>query len=647
MTTLKSTSSPERPPAADESNPRAVNAEGIRLVVQMAKTEPWRMGLALFGGVVWGAMVVGSTMVLGKVQDDVINPVVSGERDRSVVIWAVVALIAVGLLRGGSVVLRRWFGSVTEARVQASTRRSLVSQLLRMRMAERRRWTSGQLLAVADSDVNFSTMALMPVPLAVGLLALIVVSLFSLFQADWTFAVIGAVLFPALYAISRYYSARMVEPAELTQAQVGEVSRVAHESFDGSMVVKVLGRESAEVERFAEQSATLRDVRIRLARVNAEYHPLVDGLPYLGMVALMVVGAFRMRSGAVTQGEVLQAVLLFGWLNFPVRVTGFLFESLPRAVVSYGRVSEAMATPRFEEFAGERRSLPVGPLGLRLDSVSFAYDPGVPVLPGLDLEVKPGEVMAVVGATGVGKSTVCELLVRLEEPDSGSILVGDVPVVHVPVGELAGSVVLGFQESVLFADTLRFNLSLGTEATDDEIWEALDIAQARGFVSELPEGLGTVMGERGVTLSGGQRQRVALARALLRQPRILLLDDATSAVDARTESRILQEISSNIQGITMVIVAHRMSTIRVADRVAFMEDGRIAALGTHTELLVNPAYSALVSAYESEMDPDELLADGPDAGAAANPGGTRSTAATEVVSDSFAATGFAEEAGAQ
>ncbi|MGL4298548.1 MAG: ABC transporter transmembrane domain-containing protein [Candidatus Neomicrothrix subdominans] len=305
--------------------------------------EPWPFALALFGGTAWAATVVGSTIVIGQVNDKAIVPVLAGEKGRGVALWAALALLAVGVLRGGSVVLRRWYGSVTEARVQAELRRQVADRVLAMPLSEHRKRPTGQLLALADSDVTFSTWALMPVPLTFGLVALLVFSVISLLVADWTFALIAAVLFPLLVLVSRWFSARMVDPATRSQEQVARVSGIAHESFEGAMVVKTLGREVAESGRFDDAAGALRTQRLRLAALSSSYHPLVDALPLLGMVALIVVGGYRVQAGAVTTGDVLAAVTLFGWLNFPVRVAGFLFESMPRSLVSMGRIESLLA----------------------------------------------------------------------------------------------------------------------------------------------------------------------------------------------------------------------------------------------------------------------------------------------------------------
>jgi ABC-type multidrug transport system fused ATPase/permease subunit len=243
--------------------------------------------------------------------------------------------------------------------------------------------------------------------------------------------------------------------------------------------------------------------------------------------------------------------------------------------------------------------LPPGPLSVDLDDVTFAYDAGDPVLAGLSVRVAPGEVVALVGSTGAGKSTLCSLVADLIDPTGGTVRVGGVALDQVDPDELSAAVSLVFQETFLFGDTVRSNLTLGADVGDDELWRVLDVARARGFVERLPRRLDEVVGERGVTLSGGQRQRLALARALVRRPRVLLLDDATSAVDARVEQAILDRLRGSIAA-TTIIVAHRVSTIALADRVLLLDGGQVAATGTHAELLSLPAYAALVRAYERD-----------------------------------------------
>ncbi|MGK2949425.1 MAG: ATP-binding cassette domain-containing protein, partial [Acidimicrobiales bacterium] len=245
------------------------------------------------------------------------------------------------------------------------------------------------------------------------------------------------------------------------------------------------------------------------------------------------------------------------------------------------------------------RPLPDGPLDVELDHVRFAFDVGDVVLDGLSTRLAPGQVVALVGSTGGGKTTLCQLIAHLIEPTAGEIRVGGVPLSETDPAALHEAVSLVFQESFLFSDTVRDNLTLGQPVDDAAVWEALEVARARDFVERLPLGLDDVVGERGVTLSGGQRQRLALARALLRRPRVLLLDDATSAVDARVERAILDGLRGSIAATTLV-VAHRVSTIALADRVLLLEGGRIVADGTHRQLLAVPTYAALVRAYEQE-----------------------------------------------
>ena len=588
-------------PEAPERSPKetATTTEGLRLIGRFVRRHPLPFAVSLIGGVSWSAMVVGTTYVLGRITDEVIEPGFDEGVPGGTVWWAVFALIAVAVLRGLSVVLRRWFGSLTETRMQASLRRDVAEKLLDMPMSSYRRRPTGELLAHADADVTTGTIMLMPLPFSIGVIALVVISIASLFTADVAFAVVAIVLFPALTLLSRYYTNKVSGPAAIVQARLGEVSSIAHESFDGALVVKTLGREEEEDERFQQAADRLRSDRLAMARLTAVFQPMIDLLPNLGNIVLLLVGAWRIESGVTSVGQLVQAVALFGWLAFPMRIIGFMFESLPRSVVSVRRVDALLAEPQLEEpEEGERgERLPSGPLSVELRGVGFSYG-STPVLTDVSFEARPGEVLAIVGPTGSGKSSLANLLVGLDDPDTGQIRVGGLPVDQIDVHDLRRAVSLAFQESFLFAASIRENVALHRELDEAQIRAVLARARADRFVEHLPDGIDTVVGERGVTLSGGQRQRVALARALAGDPRVLVLDDATSAVDPVIEAEILAGLRSG--DTTMLVVAHRLSTILLADRVVHLADGRVRAVGTHDELLQHPDYAALVTAYEEE-----------------------------------------------
>jgi len=302
---------------------------------------------------------------------------------------------------------------------------------------------------------------------------------------------------------------------------------------------------------------------------------------------------------------------LFGVLTLPMRVLGYLLEELPRAVVSVDRLDEVLASPAAPSpAAADAHRLPDGPLAVEVDHLSFAYEADVPVLRDLTFSVAPGEVLAVTGATASGKSTLCLLLAHLMPADVGQVTLSGVDVATVEPDALRAAVATVFQDTFLFADTVAENLTVGTSADPETVAWAARVARADRFIAALPEGDQTVLGERGVSLSGGQRQRLALARALVRRPRLLLLDDATAAVDPRVEQQILHGLRTELD-MTTVVIAHRVSTIALADRVLFIDDGRLVAEGTHEHLLAtHPAYAALVRAYEqldeeADDDPDE------------------------------------------
>jgi ABC-type multidrug transport system fused ATPase/permease subunit len=582
---------------------------GMSLIWRYIRGEPRTFALAVLGATIFAASAVGTTVVLGKITDQVIIPAFKDDGvTSSAVLGAVAALLAVTVLRAVSIVLRRYFGAMTGRRTQRSLRQGVVDRYLMVPLGYHHATPTGKLLAHADADVEAATQVIYPLPFTVGVSALIFFSLISLLLVDPLLTLIALLLFPTLALLNRLYTTRVEEPAAVVQRQVGTVSTVAHESIDGALVVKLLGRERDESERLAAAADDLRVTRIEVGRLRAAFEPAIDAFPNVGIVLLLLLGTWEISTGRITTGELVQAMAIFGILAFPMRVVGFFLEELPRSVVSMDRIDAVLAEPSAPApHPDDSRALPSGPLSVRFRHVDFGYgahdgeDPqaGGLVLDGFDAEVEPGEIVAIVGSTGAGKSTACELLIRTDDPWSGTVELGGVDLRTVDSQALTDAVALVFQESFLFAESLRDNIALGTAVEIDAVRDAARVARADEFIEALPEGYDTVVGERGVTLSGGQRQRVALARALVRRPRLLILDDATSAVDPLVESEILEGLRTALDTTTM-IVAHRVSTIELADRVLYVDDGRLVATGTHDELLRLPEYEAIVRAYEQE-----------------------------------------------
>jgi ABC-type multidrug transport system fused ATPase/permease subunit len=587
----------------DREDAAGLFGRGMRLIGAHVRSHPKPFLISVAGAFLFALASVAITVALGRITDRVLHPAFEGGVSPATVWRGVGVVLAIAVLRALGIGVRRYYSGVFGSAVAASLRDGVSDRYRDLALTYHRSNPTGELLAHMEADVEASVDVLYPVPFAIGVIFLVLFALISLIAADPYLTVIGLLVIPTLGFLNRSFAKRMQGPAQRAQERIGDVSAVAHESVDGALVVKTLGREGAEVKRLAERAEQLRAERVHMGYIRAGFEPALEALPSIAVIAIMAIGSWRVSTGSITLGTLVQVVTLFGLLAWPMRFVGWILSELPRAVVGYGRIAEVLAQPLTLSRSAHPVSLPEGALEVRTESVSYGFG-GVRVLDDVNLDVAPHETVALVGPTGSGKSTLAQLLVRLDDPSEGEVLIGGVNLRHTDPSSLSRAVSLVFQESFLFANTVAENIALDSGADLDRIRRAASIARADDFIESLPKGYATVLGERGFTLSGGERQRVALARALVREPRVLILDDATSAVDPSIEAQILAGLREELQT-TLIVIAYRLSTIRLADRVVYLENGRIRASAPHDELMeTEPGYAAMVHAYETyEREP--------------------------------------------
>jgi ABC-type multidrug transport system fused ATPase/permease subunit len=580
--------------------PWAVVRDGIELIGRFIKMHPWAFALAVTGAAAYAGAIIASSAIIGWVTDTVIIPVLDRDREVDLLYLAGLLVVAVAIFKALGIVQRRTSAAYLTGATRRDIRNALLAHQLTLRMSWFNRQAIGDLLAVADADTDQGTGVLGPLPYASGVSLLLVGTIVMITAIDpWLGlgAVVGLVVAIVIDVRGSWITFSMWEEVQKNR---GVVASIAHESFDGALTVKSLGRESYVTDRFTFASDRLRDRIITVNSTWTKYQVIIRAIPQMLIIVLLVVGAFRIDAGAVSPGDVVTVAYLLALLAFPIQLIGFVLWDLAGSLAGWRRVQQVLDADDFVIWGESPAKENTGAAPVRGNTVGFAYD-DEPVLADLNLDLDAGTTLAVVGPTASGKTTLGLLLARLWDPDSGSIHLEGRDLRQFARSELPKEVSYVSQSAFLFDSTIRDNVTLDMDYDDDQVWEAIALAGAFGFVHDLPEGLDTQLGERGTTLSGGQRQRLALARALIRKPRLLILDDATSAVDPSVEAEILKALKGAALPSTIVVVAYRPSSIRLADEVVFVDEKRIMGHGTHDELIASvPGYARLVKAYEEE-----------------------------------------------
>ncbi|HWM04155.1 MAG TPA: ABC transporter ATP-binding protein [Actinophytocola sp.] len=561
------------------------------------------------GAAVLGSMLCGLTipLIIQRILD---GPVATG--DTGGLGWLIAVVGGLGTAEALLFFTRRRLISGPSTQVEAELRADLYHHLQRLPISFHDRWQSGQLLSRAVSDLSTLRrfIAFAFIFLVVNSLTL-VLGLVVLFFLSPTLGLISTACALPLILISTLYESKFAVLARRAQDQNGDLATTVEESVLGIRVLKAFGRGAHLAAMFAGQARELRRLELRKVHVIGLLWAAIIMLPEISIAGHLLFGTFGVTNGTMTVGTLVAAVTVATYLRWPTDSIGWLLAELNQAATAAARYWEVRDAEITITDPVRPRRLPVGGRGhVRFENVHYAH-PGSDreVLRGVTLDLRPGETIALVGATGSGKTTLTALVGRLADVTGGRVTVDGVDVRDLPLDQLRTVVATAFEEPVLFSASVRENVALGgTDATEDDVRQALRVAAAEDFVENLPWGMDTRIGEQGLALSGGQRQRLALARAVVSRPSVLVLDDPLSALDVHTEAEVEHALRSVLRDVTALVVAHRPSTVQLADRVALLVDGRITAVGTHTDLLAgDPEYRRLLSTMEDEVR-DEVVA---------------------------------------
>jgi ATP-binding cassette subfamily B protein len=569
---------------------------GWRLMAQQALTSPGWAAIGIVASLLWVAVKIATPLMARAAIDDGI-----GEENWTALIWWTIAIAAAAVIAAVSSSTRRYAAFALSLRAEANLRSRMFQHLQGLHFGYHDVVQVGDLMARANLDLKQIQLLLVFIPVSGANLVMVGGITLVLFLIDPILAIIAIASLPVLAVAARQFSIALHPVATQLQAELADTSHIVEESVSGIRAVKGYGAEEYQTAKMADGADRVYDQGIELARLRSIFNPLLQFLPTIGLIGVLWFGGHQVINGDLSIGDLVAFNFYIMLLIFPLRMTSFVVAQISRASASASRVWEVLGTDPAIADPGEPTPLPEGPGAVDIEGAWFGYVADAPILRGLDLHVAGGETVALVGETGSGKSTVSRLIPRFYDVDEGRVVVDGIDITELPLGDLRRAIGMVFEDTFLFTDTITANIAFARpDAGHDEIANAARLAGIDDFVTDLPDGYNTLLGESGYSLSGGQRQRIALARAVLADPRILILDDATSAVDPTKEHEIRAALDEVTRDRTTVIIAHRPATITLADRVLVIEGGRIVEEGTHESLLAESARYRGILAHASE-----------------------------------------------
>lgn len=558
------------------------------------------------GGLAIG-VVVGLFWALGKVSVPQLTKMGIDrgiEGSGNLVFWSGL-VVAAGVIAGLFTAMRRWYAFRESRWIETRLREQIFSHLLKLHVGYHDKMQTGQLMSRASSDLQQLQAFVVMIPITLSNLAMLIAVVVLLIASQPMLAMFALAPLPIVNVMASRFS-RQIHPAVLAvQQEQAQLATVVEESVSGVRVIKGFGAEQVQARKLKTEADDIWNVSLVAAKIRSKFLPALDLLPSIGLIAVLGIGGHRVINGQMTVGDLVKFNAYITMLIWPLRNLAMTVALAQRASVALVRVDEVLSTPSLVIDPLSPTSLPSTssdrPVGeVIFDETVFSYEGASPVINHLSFSIRPGQAVALVGATGSGKSTVVRLLNRFHDVQQGSIRLDGIDVRQLTLTDLRSAIGIVFEETFLFHDSVADNIAFSRpNAGPDVIERAARLAGAHDFIMELPEGYQTILGERGYSLSGGQRQRIAIARAIVSDPRVLVLDDATSAVDPSKEHEIREAMATVMKGRTTIVIAHRPGTIALADTVILLDEGRAVAVGTHEGLLAdNERYRQVLAAWE-------------------------------------------------